>query len=143
MLCCDPVEKKEERIPEAIDIQEDDGFAMVPEMFPGYDLYQLINRAETARQNKVGLSPFGEFHLSFMHGFNYQQLTQSVVGNFAFLKKAGDDSFDGSAMFQYSIGNTAHQSYPASAEDQPDTSFCKFTAEICGCAEVLPGRLIA
>ena len=94
-------------------------------------------------QNKIGLSQFRKLHLALVHGLNHKQFTQSVMGNLPFFKKPRYDASDRSAIFHDGVSDAAHQTYPASTKDQPDTSLCKFLSKICCGSKIFSGSEIA
>ena len=126
------VEKTQKRVPEAVDVEEENGLVMVSEMPPSDNFHELVKRAEAAWQHNKGVCPFGKLHFSLMHGFDDVQFGDTIMCDLLFFKKARDDPPDGSAVLHDGICYAAHQPDIAAPEYQCDAAFRQPFAKFFG-----------
>ena len=60
-------DERQQRVPEAVDIGDEDRFPVAAELGPGHLLDELLERAEAARQGDEGVGAFEHRALALVH----------------------------------------------------------------------------
>ena len=112
------VDHRDQRLVEAVHVEEGAGFLADAELAPGQHLEDLLHRAEAAGQGNEAIGQIEHAALAFVHGFDDFELGQAAVGHFPLGQLARDDADHFAAGFQRGIGDGAHQADVAAAVDQ-------------------------
>ena len=116
------IDQGKEALPITADIENDDGLGMLAQLLPGDDLQALVEGAEAAGQNDEGIGQAEHGIFAGVHGADFEQFRDAVVADLELVEKFGDDAGHSAAAGQHRVGDDAHQSDAAAAEDQPDAA---------------------
>ena len=122
----------EHRVPEPLDIGEDDRLAVMAELRPGHDLDDLLDRADAARQRHKGVGFLEHRVLALMHVLGDDEFVEALqrgLGGFLGHQEAGNDAGDLAAGAQRAIGHRTHDALAAAAIDQPQAGLGEGAAE--------------
>ena len=117
------VEVGDEGPEEAADIQGADRLGVEPELRPGQDLGQLLERPEAAGQGEEGVRQLGHDGLSLVERRHDPQLRHALVRELALDEPGRDDPGDATAGRQGAVRDRAHQPDGATAVDELDAAF--------------------
>jgi len=115
------VEEFEHRVPEAVDVGEDDRLAMVAELRPGHDLDDLLDRSDAARQRHKGVRFLEHPVFPLVHVLRHDELVEAVeggLGRFFRDEEPRDDSGDLAAAAHGAVGDGPHDPLGSAAVDQ-------------------------
>ena len=126
------VDQRQQRIPIAVDIGDQDRLLVAAELRPGELLDQLLQRADAAGQGDEGVGALEHRALALMHVARDDKL----LGEPPWTSRAwsgipGMMPVDLAAVLEHGVGERAHQADRAAAIDEPDAVFGKDLAEFC------------
>src|SRR6185369_668844 len=116
------IDELDHAIPEAIDVQQTEGFGVIAERIPAPCLEQFIQRSDAAWKRKESIREIGHLRLALMHGVDRVKLGDSRVSDFEVHQRSWDDAVDLAARLEHAVGDQSHQPEPASAIDEVDTA---------------------
>lgn len=126
------VEPGEERVVEAGDVDEDDGFAMEVEGLPGEDLEHLFHGAEAAGKDEEGVGALAHEGFAGVHGGGDVELGEALVGDLLINQDEGNDADDDAAGGEAGVCHGAHKADLGAAVDKADAATGEGSAEIFG-----------
>jgi hypothetical protein len=126
------VEQFDHRVPETVDIGEDDGLAMPPELRPGQHLDRFLDRADAARQSDESLGPLEHDPLPFMHAVSHDEVRHIVKLNLDLGQKPGNDAGNGTPLRKHGPGDRPHEADRSAAINKTDPRLSHQPAET-GC----------
>ena len=91
------VDQRQHRIPETLDIGEDDRLAVMAELRPGHDLDDLLDRADAARQRHKGVGFLEHRVFALVHVVGDDEFVEPVkrgFGGFLVDEEARNDAGD-------------------------------------------------
>ena len=110
----------EQRLPEAVDVEQRRRLGVQPEHPPGPGLEQLLERAGGAGQRDEGVGELGHPGLALVHRLHDLQPRQAGVGQLVVHQVLGDDADHLAAGGQRGVGDDAHQADVPAAVDDAD-----------------------
>src|ERR1044071_3877132 len=120
----------DQRIPVAVEIDQDQWFVVQPNLPPGENLESFIKRAHPAGQNREGVGQLEHPLLANMHAVDDMQLAGAAMTDLTHIEVMRDDSDHASAFGQHGIGHNTHQPDPTAAIDQGYASLGQDRAEL-------------
>ena len=124
------VEKGNEIIVIAIDIEQADRLAVLAQLPPGPYLEQFLHRADTTRQGDEGVGEVRHLGLARMHGLHDIERAQIEMGDFLQGEKFGDHANNPAASLHRRIRQLPHQADLTTAKDDLDTDPGEMGADI-------------
>eukprot|EP00913_Durusdinium_trenchii_P021341 g20054.t1 len=118
------IDQRQHGIPEPADIGENHRLLVAPELAPGHDFDDLLERPDAARQGHEGIRPLEHLVLALMHVGGDDQLVElpeRVTGCLHIDQELRNDARHLAAIGQNPCGHRAHDPLGTSAIDQPDT----------------------
>ncbi len=114
------VEEPHETLVVAIEVEQRDGLAVHPELRPGEDLDDLLERPDAAGDGDEGVRQLGHERLALVHRPHDAQVLEALVRELARLELLGDDPGDAAARLGGRVGKDAHEPGAPAAVDDPD-----------------------
>ena len=113
-------EQRQQRLPEAVDIGQQDRLAVPSELLPGELLDQFLQRADPAGQGDERIRSLEHQSLALMHVARDDHLLHARQRMFTRGQEVRNDAGDGAAVVEDGCRDGAHQADRAAAIDQPD-----------------------
>ncbi len=127
------LDERQERVPEAGDVGDDDRLRMPAELRPGELLDQFLDGADAARERDEGVGPLEHHALALVHVLDDDEFLYVPQHLLLLGEEAGNDARDPSAGREHVARRLPHQPAPAAAIDEPDTGLRERLAEdACG-----------
>ncbi|MNM90397.1 hypothetical protein D3C81_1026570 [compost metagenome] len=123
------VEEGQQRVVEAVYLQQAERLAVVAELAPGPYLEQFLQGSQAAGQGDEGVAQLGHARLARVHAIHYFQTGQTVVADLGVLQALRDDANDFAAGGQGRIRHHTHQAHRAAAIDQAYAALGEMPAE--------------
>ena len=99
-----PVEEREQRLEEAVDVEEHDRLGEQAELVPGQHLERLVQRSVAAGHGHEAVGQLGHPGLALVHRVDDVQLGEPLVGDLGPDEVAGDDPVDLTAGGEHGVG---------------------------------------
>jgi hypothetical protein len=113
-----PVQLGDQRFPESIDVEQDDRFAVQPQLRPGGDLSEFLQRAQATGEGDEGIGQVVHELLALMHRPDLVQRGQARVGDFTGEQARWDYPDDPAAVAESGIGQLTHEANAAPPVDK-------------------------
>src|SRR6266851_3949856 len=126
------VEEDEERVVEAVDVEQQDGLGVELEGLPGKDLEHLLKGAEAAGKDEEGVGLFAHEGFAGVHRVGDVELGDAVVGDFEVDEDLGDDTDDTASGGEAGFGYGTHEADCGSTVDEADAFLGEGAAEALG-----------
>ena len=130
------VELSDQRLPEAVDVEQDLRFGVQPQLRPGGRLRQLLERAEPAGQSDEAVRQLVHALLALVHGLHLMQLGQGRVPDLTVKDPDRDDAHHPAARLQGGIRQYAHEADTATAVDDRHVPSGHQLTEMAGRLEI-------
>ncbi len=119
----------EQPIPVSGDVEQADRFAVKPELRPGEDLEQFLDRAEAARQRDHSIRQRLHQRLALVHRFDDPQVFEAGVSDLPVDQHPRDHADHLAALGEDGVGHGPHHSDLSPAVDEPQALRRKLGAE--------------
>ena len=126
------IEKLDELVVEAADVDEDRRLLVQAKRLPGEYLEHLFECAEAARKHKEGVGQLTHHGLAGVHAGGDMQLGQATVCNLEVNEHLGDDTDNTSAMQKSGFSHGPHEANVGSAVDETDVLLSEGAAKLDG-----------
>ncbi len=123
------VEKIDQRIPVAPDIQYGEGLVVIAQRVPAPSLEQFVHGANPAWQGDKGIGEIGHLGFAFVHILDDVQLGDTLMRDFQIFQHLGNDAMNPATLGEHGVGDNPHQTKPATAVDEVNPARCHRLAE--------------
>jgi hypothetical protein len=130
------VEKLQEVVEVAADIQETARLRMKLQLTPGQHFDDLLQRPESAWHSDKPVGQDRHQRFSFMHGIDDVQFGQVRVCNFLFLQGLGDNATDFAAILEDRVGENTHQTFACTPIDEIHPGGHQQTSQLPGSSDI-------
>ncbi len=113
-------EQAQEWIPEAIDVGDDDGLGVTPELHPGELLDQLLQCADAARERDERVRALEHEPFALVHVVGDDQLVDVAHHPLLLGEEGRNDADDAAAAFERGARHLSHEPEAAAAVDEAD-----------------------
>jgi hypothetical protein len=114
------VKKGEEGVVEAVEVEQEDGFAVEAEGLPGEDLEHLFQGAEATGEDEEGVGAPGHEGFAGVHGVDDVELGEAAMGDLHVDEDLGDDADDATSVSEGGVGDGLHEADVGAAVDEAD-----------------------
>lgn len=130
------IEKIDELVIEAADVDEERRLLVQAERLPGEHLEHLFECAEASGKHEKSISQLTHHGFASVHVGGDVQLGQGVVRYLEIYEQLGDDADDASTVKKRRLGDGAHQADVSAAVDQTNVLLGERTAKLDGCSMI-------
>ena len=116
------IEEAEQAIVESIDIEEQYGFGVKPEILPGEDLEEFFEGAVTAGESEEGVCLLGHECFAGVHGVYDVKLGDAAMGDLEIDENFGNDAGDVTSGSEGRVGDDLHEADVGSAIDETNVA---------------------
>lgn len=114
------IQKDEELVVEAINVEQQDRFPVDIERVPGENFEELLEGTEAAGQRNESVRFFSDERLASMHGAGDVEFGKAVMRNLEINEDLGDDTDNSAVGGQSGFGNCFHEADVRSAVNETD-----------------------
>src|SRR5438034_1097090 len=127
------IQKLQQWIETTRDVEQPARLLMHPELPPGPDLEELLQRPDPAGKRDKSVSKLGHHRLALVHRINNAKIVERRIRYLALHQHARNHSDDVAQLVEHCLGERSHQSDTRSAIDDSDSALAKELAE-CTCS---------
>src|SRR4051794_10815616 len=124
------VEEAHEPVEVAAHVEEPERLGVQPELVPGVDLEELLERPDAAREGDEGVRQLRHQRLALVHGVDHAQLAQRRMADLAIHERLRDDADDAPARLERGVRHGAHEPHARAAVDHLDAALGEPQAEV-------------
>lgn len=141
-LCGTVIEKAQQLVIKAIDVDQYGRLLVQAQILPGEYLEHLLEGSEATGQDEEGIGELGHLGLASVHGRGDVQFGQAAMSDLGIDEHFGDDADDTALAGKTGFRNRLHKAYVGSAVDDADVLFGKGAAECNGRLKVQRVRTV-
>ena len=124
------LERRQQRTPVAVHVEESDGLGVDAELLPGPDLEQLLQGARTAGEGDECLRELAHPKLALVHVRYDVEACEAIVRDLVVHERAGHHPVDRAARSERGVGQHSHQTHLAAAVHDTDAPFRESAGEL-------------
>jgi hypothetical protein len=132
-----PVEEREKRIVEAVDVEQTTAFLVEAKLRPGDGLAQLLEGAEAPRQCYKRVGEVSHQRLPFMHGAHDAKIGQTRMPDLSSQERVRNHADSVASGGEHGVGQMSHEPYASAAEHEANLPGCELAREGLGCFPIL------